>query len=101
MLRVIQEQEFERVGGLRTIKVDVRLVTATNRNLPQDVREGRFREELFYRLNVFPIALPPLRNRREDILPLVEYFIGKFNKKLGKAVKEIDPLVRERFADYD
>ena len=101
LLRVIQEQEFERVGGLRTMKVDVRLVTATNRNLLQDVREGRFREDLFYRLNVFPIVLPPLRNRREDILPLVEYFIGKFNKKLGKAVKAIDPLVRKRFADYD
>lgn len=101
LLRVIQEQEFERVGGLRTIKVDVRLVTATNRNLLQDVREGRFREELFYRLNVFPIVLPPLRNRREDILPLMEYFIGKFNKKLGKVIKEIDPLVRERLVSYD
>jgi len=101
LLRVVQEHEFERVGGLRTIKVDVRLVTATNRNLPQDVKEGRFREDFFYRLNVFPISLPPLRNRKEDILPLIEYFIGKFNKKLGKSVKEIDSLVQEHLVYYD
>ncbi len=101
LLRVIQEQEFERVGGLRTIKVDVRLVTATNRNLLEDVKEGRFRADLFYRLNVFPVAIPPLRNRREDILPLAEYFIRKFNKKLGKAVQGMDPLVQEQFLSYD
>ncbi|HLE18385.1 MAG TPA: sigma-54 dependent transcriptional regulator, partial [Syntrophales bacterium] len=101
LLRVIQEQEFERVGGLRTIKVDVRLITATNRNLFQDVKDGRFRDDLFYRLNVFPIPIPPLRNRKEDILPLTEYFIRKFNKKLNKRVKGIDPLVLECFASYD
>ncbi len=101
LLRVIQEQEFERVGGLRTIKVDVRLIAATNRNLLQDVREGKFREDLFYRLNVFPIHIPPLRNRREDILPLTEYFVHKFNKKLGKEVTGADPEVREFFLAYD
>ena len=101
ILRVIQEQEFERVGGLRTIKVDVRLVTATNRNLFQDVREGRFREDLFYRLNVFPIIIPPLRNRKEDILPLAEYFIRKFNKKLNKNVQGIDPVVQDLFLTSD
>jgi two-component system, NtrC family, response regulator AtoC len=74
LLRVIQEQEFERVGGIRTIKVDVRLVTATNRNLVQDVKDGKFREDLFYRLNVFPVHVPPLRERREDVLPLAEFF---------------------------
>ena len=101
LLRVLQEQEFERVGGLRTIKVDVRLVTATNRNLLQDIKEGRFREDLFYRLNVFPVVIPPLRNRKEDVLPLAEYFIRKFNKKLGKAVREIDAMAQERFLAYD
>lgn len=101
LLRVLQEQEFERVGGLRTIKVDVRLVTATNRNLLQDVRDGRFREDLFYRLNVFPVLVPPLRNRKEDVLPLAEYFIRKFNKKLGKAVREIDDAAQERLIAYD
>lgn len=100
LLRVIQEQEFERVGGLRTIKVDVRLITATNRNLAQDVKNGKFREDLFYRLNVFPIHVPPLRNRKEDILPLAEFFLNKFNKKLGKAAVAIEPVVQERLIAY-
>jgi DNA-binding NtrC family response regulator len=73
LLRVIQEQEFERVGGLRTIKVDVRIIAATNQNLLQQVQTGNFREDLYYRLNVFPIDVPPLRERKEDILPLVDY----------------------------
>ena len=72
LLRVLQEQEFERVGGLKTIKVDVRIIAATNRNLSQSVQEGSFREDLFYRLNVFPICVPPLRDRSDDILPLVD-----------------------------
>ncbi len=101
LLRVIQEQEFERVGGLHTVKVDVRLITATNRNLLQDVREKRFREDLFYRLNVFPINLPPLRERSEDILPLAEFFLNKFNKKLEKNIREIDPLVKEVLVSYE
>jgi len=101
LLRVIQQQEFERVGGLRTIKVDVRLITATNRNLFQDVKEGKFREDLFYRLNVFPITIPPLRSRKEDLLPLTEFFVCKFNHKLGKSVKGIDQLVQNLFVNYD
>lgn len=82
LLRVLQEQEFERVGGIRTIKVDVRIIAATNQNLLQQVQAGIFREDLYYRLNVFPIDIPPLRERKEDILPLTDYFVEKFNKKL-------------------
>ncbi len=99
LLRVIQDQEFERVGGLRTIKVDVRLVTATNRNLLQDVKEGRFRDDLFYRLNVVPVHLPPIRERKEDINSLTDYFVDKFNKKLNRNIN-IDPGVRELFLNY-
>jgi two-component system response regulator AtoC len=101
LLRVLQDHEFERVGGLKTIKVDVRLVTATNRNLLQDVKEGRFREDLFYRLNVFPIHLPPLRERREDILPLAEYFLDKLNRKLDRSVRHIEQDVQDLFVSYD
>jgi two-component system, NtrC family, response regulator AtoC len=101
LLRVIQDHEFERVGGLRTIKVDVRLIAATNRNLLQDVKDGRFREDLYYRLNVFPTHLPPLRERREDILPLTSYFIEKFNGKLDRQVKHIDTRVQDVLVNYD
>ena len=100
LLRVIQEQEFERVGGLRTIKVDVRIIAATNKNLLQSVQAGDFREDLYYRLNVFPIVVPPLRDRKDDILPLVDYFIEKFNKKLELAV-DIDGEVKEMLLRYD
>jgi DNA-binding NtrC family response regulator len=101
LLRVIQDHEFERVGGLRTIKVDVRLIAATNRNLLQDVKDGRFREDLYYRFNVFPTHLPPLRERREDILPLADYFIEKFNSKLDREVKHIDSRVKDILVSYD
>jgi two-component system, NtrC family, response regulator AtoC len=100
LLRVIQEQEFERVGGLRTIKVDVRIIAATNKNLLQDVRAGNFREDLYYRLNVFPIVVPPLRDRKEDILPLVDYFVDKFNKKLDLTIT-VDSEVKEMLLRYD
>ena len=100
LLRVIQEQKFERVGGLRTIKVDVRIITATNKNLLQQVKAGNFREDLYYRLNVFPIEVPPLRERKEDVLPLVDYFTDKFNKKLGLSV-EVDSEVKEMLLHYE
>jgi len=100
LLRVIQEQEFERVGGLHTIKVDVRLITATNRNLLEDVKEGRFREDLYYRLNVIPAHLPPLRERREDIPVLIDYFIEKFNRKLDRSVKRVDEPVMSLLVRY-
>ena len=93
LLRVLQEQEFERVGGIKTIKVDVRFIAATNRNLLQSVQEGKFREDLYYRLNVFPITVPPLRDRVDDILPLVDYFIEKFNKKLDLSIAGVDDAV--------
>lgn len=100
LLQAIQDQSFERLGGLKTVSVDVRLITATNRNLAQDVREGEFREDLFYRLNVFPIQVPALRERPEDILPLTDHFIGKFNRKLGRQIEGIEPDVRDCFLAY-
>ena len=100
LLQVIQEQEFERVGWLQTIKVDVRLITATNRNLFEDVKDGRFREDLYYRLNVIPAHLPPLRERKEDIPVLIGFFIEKFNKKLDRSVKYIDEKVTNLLIQY-
>ncbi|MEA1970593.1 MAG: sigma-54 dependent transcriptional regulator [Thermodesulfobacteriota bacterium] len=101
ILRVIQEQEFERVGGLQTIKIDVRLITATNKDLLQEVQEGRFREDLYYRLNVLPLDLPPLRERKGDIERLTDYFLDIFNKKLSRKIKRVDPAVRKLFALYN
>ena len=101
LLRVIQDHEFERVGGIQTIKVDVRLVAATNRNLQQSVKEGSFREDLFYRLNVMPIYVPPLRERKEDIPALVIYFVDKFNRKLGRQIAGVDPEVIELLLEHD
>ena len=101
LLRVIQDHEFERVGGIQTIKVDVRLVAATNRTLQQDVKEGRFREDLFYRLNVMPIHVPPLRERKEDIPALLDSFIGKFNRKLDRHIAGADPEMLELLQDHD
>jgi transcriptional regulator with PAS, ATPase and Fis domain len=100
LLQVIQEQEFERIGGLQTIKVDVRLITATNRNLFEDVKDGRFREDLYYRLKVIPAHLPPLRERKEDIPVLIDFFIEKFNKKLDRSVKYIDEKVTNLLIQY-
>ena len=90
LLRVLQEHEFERVGGTETLRVDVRVVSATHRDLETLIAEGKFREDLYYRLNVFPITLPPLRNRLEDLPRLVEHFVAKFNRVTGKSVRGFD-----------
>jgi nitrogen regulation protein NR(I) len=100
LLRVLQESEFERVGGIKTIKVDVRLVAATNRDLKREIAQGAFREDLFYRLNVVPIALPALRERRSDIAHLVEHFIKKFNARLKKSVTHVEDAAIERLVGY-
>lgn len=93
LLRALQEREFERLGGTRTISVDVRLIAATNRDLEQMVAEGRFRADLFYRLNVFPVRIPSLRERRDDIPALVRYFTQKHARSLGRAIERIPPAV--------
>jgi PAS domain S-box-containing protein len=100
LLRVIQEGEFERLGSSHTIKVDVRIIAATNRNLDLEVKKGLFREDLWYRLNVFPITAPPLRQRREDIPLLVEHFTRLFNKKFGKKITSISPTTLKSLQDY-
>jgi formate hydrogenlyase transcriptional activator len=89
LLRAVQEQEFERLGSARTIHVDVRMIAATHRSLPDMIRNGSFREDLFYRLNVFPIEIPPLRERREDIPLLVNYFVAKSSRQMGKHINSI------------
>ncbi len=100
LLRVIQERELERVGGKQTIKVDVRLVAATNRNLEEAVKSGQFREDLFYRLNVFPILLPPLRDRPEDLEPLTEFFVARYSRNTGKKIRKIAPKVLQQLRSY-
>jgi len=100
LLRVLQEREFERVGGNETIRVDVRVVAATNRNLPQLVARGQFREDLYYRLNVFPVALPPLRERAEDIPPLVNTFLARYARQAGKRIEEVSPEAMWRLLAY-
>jgi Nif-specific regulatory protein len=89
LLRVLQEKEFERIGGGETIRVNVRIITATNRNLESLMKNGLFREDLYYRLNVFPIVVPPLRERKTDIVLLADYFIEKFSREQGKEVARI------------
>jgi formate hydrogenlyase transcriptional activator len=89
LLRVLQEQEFERLGSTHTIRVNVRIIAATHRDLPAMIREGKFREDLFYRLNVFPVAIPALRERREDIPLLVNHFVSKLSRQMGRQIKTI------------
>ena len=101
LLRVLQELDFERVGGTKTIHVDVRIITATNRDLQEAVREGSFREDLFYRLNVVPIHVPPLRERQEDIIPLSQFFLDKFNKSIGKGLSGFSPDAKGLLISYD
>src|SRR5690606_9886575 len=91
ILRVLQEHEFERLGGTRTLRVDVRLIAATNRNLTQMVADGLFREDLFYRLNVVSVEMPPLRDRKEDIPALADFFVKRFTNELKKRIDGLDP----------
>jgi chemotaxis protein methyltransferase CheR len=100
LLRVIQDGEFERLGSTGTIKVDVRLIAATNRNLEEEVRRGRFREDLWYRLNIFPITVPPLRERMEDIALMVDFFVNKISKRLGKSIESIPTSAMNALQDY-
>jgi transcriptional regulator with GAF, ATPase, and Fis domain len=101
LLRVLQEQEFERLGSARTHKVDVRLVAATHRDLQVMVRRGEFRSDLYYRLNVFPVLLPPLRARRNDIEALVMHFADKFARRIGKQVEHIPEATMSAFTSYE
>jgi formate hydrogenlyase transcriptional activator len=100
LLRVIQDGEFERLGSPHTIKVDVRIIAASNRNLEEEIGKGTFREDLFYRLNVFPVNIPPLRQRKEDIPLLVNHFINKFNKKMSKHIKTVSKETMSSLQEY-
>lgn len=100
LLRVLQEGKFERLGGERSIEVDVRVIAATNRDLDQRVAEGKFRSDLYYRLNVFPIAIPPLRERKSDIPLLVEYFIKRLARQLGKQIDRVDKQSMDALMEY-
>ena len=100
LLRAVQEQEFERLGSFHTIHVNVRMIAATHRNLPDMIREGKFREDLFYRLNVFPIEIPPLRARREDIPLLVNYFVSKLSREMGRQIKTVPSRTMEVLTNH-
>jgi DNA-binding NtrC family response regulator len=100
LLRVIQHHEFERLGSSHTIKVDVRIVATTNRDLEEEVRKGRFRQDLYYRLNVFPITVPPLRQRKDDIPLMVQAFIERYSRKLGKQITSIQKETMKALQDY-
>jgi formate hydrogenlyase transcriptional activator len=101
LLRVLQEQEFERLGSTRTHQVDVRIVAATNRDLTQMVNRSEFRNDLYYRLNVFPVVLPPLRERREDIPALVTHFVERFGHRMGRQIEHIPPETISALTSYD
>ena len=101
LLRILQEGEFERVGGSNTIKVSVRVIAATNRKLHDEVSAGRFRQDLFYRLNVYPITVPPLRQRREDIPLLVSHYARQIGERMGKSLSEVPAQVMREFTEYN
>ena len=101
ILRVLQEHEFERLGGTRTLRVDVRLVTATNRDLASMVAQGTFREDLYYRLNVVSVEMPPLRDRKDDITPLAAFFIRRFSAELKKKIDGVDPEAQKLLMRYN
>ena len=100
-MRVLREREFERVGGGQPIHVDVRVIAATNRNLKLAVADGTFRQDLFYRLNVFPIEVPPLRERKDDILMLVEYFVQRYATRAGKTIRSVEKKTLDLLQSYD
>jgi Nif-specific regulatory protein len=100
LLRALQEREFERVGGLRTLRVDVRLIAATNRNLEEMVGAGTFRQDLYYRISVFPLHLPPLRERRDDIMTLVTHFLDKYGKESARRIARVSPAASELLLLY-
>ncbi len=101
LLRFLQEREFERIGGTQTVRVDVRVIAATSRDLEEAVKDGRFRQDLYYRLDVVPIILPPLRDRKEDVPALTNYFMHRFSREAKKSFTEISPEALQRLADYD
>lgn len=101
LLRVLQEREVERLGGTGTKNVDIRIIAASNRDLRTLIQEGKFRQDLYYRLYVFELKIPSLRERQEDILPLAYHFVEYFNNKLGSHVKEIDPKLQDWLIQYD
>ncbi|MEK6682323.1 MAG: sigma 54-interacting transcriptional regulator, partial [Nitrospirota bacterium] len=101
LLRVLQEREFERIGGTETIKVDVRIICATNRDLEKEAKEGKFREDLYYRLKVIPVVLPPLRERKEDIPLLSNHFIKHYSKKMNKKVTHFSDEAMDYLMDYN
>src|SRR5690606_28650689 len=101
LLRVLQEREFERVGGSVTVKIDTRVIAATNKILPQEIEAGRFREDLYYRLNVISIYLPPLRDRKDDIPLLVEHFVDKHRYRPGSPASKVSESAMEKLMEYD
>lgn len=100
LLHALQDREITRVGGKAPVKIDVRIIAATNRNLQEDVKAGRFRSDLYYRLNVFPIVLPPLKNRPEDIVPLANFFLARYSKNSGRRVTSISAKVMQELMHY-
>jgi two-component system response regulator AtoC len=101
LLRVLQEEEFERVGGTESVKVDVRIIAATNKDLTRAMEKGEFRGDLYYRLRVVPIHLPPLRERKDDIPHLIKHFVSKLNKEMDKEINNVSPKVMDFLMDYD